>query len=294
PGLRQQKLRGSPSLELSYKNRLECCRSYQPGGPAVMANSIAVKSLNHKGREGSGSCAGREELFLALDQIPCDLLQRFCTWFKTLQLCEGVADQFLCFLYRGVQSKQCGISRLLGCGVLTRRFAELFRSLGDVQHVVNDLKGQPDSQSESAQVLDFALFGSAVKAASHQAGGDQGGCLGAMNVFQHLRGGLGMFRFEIDDLTADHAVDSAGAAGSLLDDFDARFGGTLQARQDFVGPRLQRVSSQNGDGLAKYLVAGRAPAAQVVIVESGQIIVDKGVRVQHLQCRTQFLDTDRQ
>ena len=72
-----------------------------------------------------------------------------------------------------------------------------------------------------------------------------------------------VFGFEVDDLAADHAVNGAGATGNFFDDANTRVGRATQARKDFVGLGLERVSRQNGDCFAECLVAGGAPAAEV-------------------------------
>src|SRR5271157_4187694 len=58
-------------------------------------------------------------------------------------------------------------------------------------------------------------------------------------------------------------------------------------------PSLQRVAGKDGGGLAVGFVAGGTPAAQVVVVERGQVVVDERVGVQHLQRRAQLLDAER-
>jgi len=82
-------------------------------------------------------------------------------------------------------------------------------------------------------------------------------------------------------------------AGNLLDDAHAEVGRAAQPGQDFVGVGLQGVPSQNGRGLAVHFVAGGLPAAQVIVVEGGKVVMDEGVGVQHLQRRRQFFHTIR-
>ena len=59
-------------------------------------------------------------------------------------------------------------------------------------------------------------------------------------------------------------------------------GGHVEAGQHFEGAGLQRVAGEDGDGFAEGHVAGGLAAAQVVVVERGQIVVDERVGVQHL------------
>jgi hypothetical protein len=54
--------------------------------------------------------------------------------------------------------------------------------------------------------------------------------------------------------------------------------------------RLQRVSGKYGDGFAEGFVAGGASAAQVVVIERGQIVVDQGICVKHFERGADSLD----
>ena len=62
-------------------------------------------------------------------------------------------------------------------------------------------------------------------------------------------------------------------------------------RDGLEGEGLERVAGEDGDGLAEGDVAGRLAAAQVVVVERGEIVVDERVGVQHLERGTQFGDS---
>ncbi len=73
------------------------------------------------------------------------------------------------------------------------------------------------------------------------------------------------------------------ACATLGDDGDTRVGGALQLGEYFVCVSLQTVSGKYRDGLAKNLVSRRTAAAEVVVVEGGQIVVDERVGVQHLE-----------
>ena len=70
-------------------------------------------------------------------------------------------------------------------------------------------------------------------------------------------------------------------------------GGAVEPGQHFKGAGLQRVAGQNGDGLAEGHVAGGLAAAQIVVVQSRQVVVDQRVGVQHLEGRAQPLDSLR-
>ena len=95
-----------------------------------------------------------------------------------------------------------------------------------------------------------------------------------MDVFEGGEVGLLVLGFEVNDLAADHAVDGAGGVGDFPDDGDARLGWARDLRQHLVSLGLQGVSGQDRDGLAESFVAGGTSAAQVVVIERGQVVVD--------------------
>jgi hypothetical protein len=49
------------------------------------------------------------------------------------------------------------------------------------------------------------------------------------------------------------------------------------------GESLERVSCEDGDGFAEDDVAGGLAAAEVVVIEGGEVVVDEGLSVNHLQ-----------
>ena len=59
-------------------------------------------------------------------------------------------------------------------------------------------------------------------------------------------------------------------------------------------PCLQRIADQDGGRLVECLVAGRPAAAQIVIIQRGEIVVDQRIGVQHLQRRAEFFNLLRQ
>ena len=56
----------------------------------------------------------------------------------------------------------------------------------------------------------------------------------------------------------------------------------MQPREHFIRLRLQRVPGEDGDGFAIDDMARGLAAAQIIIVERGQIVVDKRIGVKHL------------
>jgi hypothetical protein len=100
--------------------------------------------------------------------------------------------------------------------------------------------------------------------------------------------------FKIFDLSANHSVNGASAPSYLFNDFYAIFRGALQPRQDFIRLRLKRVAGKDRQGFPKDDVAGWLAAAEIVIVERRQIVMNERLCMQHFQCAAQFFHAFRQ
>ncbi len=68
----------------------------------------------------------------------------------------------------------------------------------------------------------------------------------------------------------------------------------LQPRQHLVGERLQGIAGEDRRRLAVSLVAGGTAAAQVIVIERRQVVMDQRIGVDHLQGRADFLHAHRQ
>ena len=133
-----------------------------------------------------------------------------------------------------------------------------------------------------------------IDAARDDADADERAGLGAMDGFDEFGRGLKVFAFDVEYLAADHAIDSAYGIGDKTDDLDGRGGRRVEPGQNFEGAGLQRVSGEDGNGFAEGHVAGGLAAAQVVVVERGQIVVDERIGVKHFDGCAEPLDASRQ
>ncbi len=84
-----------------------------------------------------------------------------------------------------------------------------------------------------------------------------------------------MLAFEIEHLAADHALDGARSFRDELHDADCGVRRTTKRTQDGVGECLQGVAGEDGDGFSVNYVTGGLAAAEIVVVERGQIVVDE-------------------
>lgn len=93
--------------------------------------------------------------------------------------------------------------------------------------------------------------------------------------------------FNIHHLAADHPIGSSGF-GKLLNRPQLPLGGKFQngPGSGFKSIGQQAVPSQEGNCFPIGDMAGGFPPPQVVVVHTRQVIVDQGIGVDHLQCRS--------
>ncbi len=60
-------------------------------------------------------------------------------------------------------------------------------------------------------------------------------------------------------------------------------GGNAKVGEHFIGLGLERVAGEDGGGFAEGDVAGGLAAAEVVVVERGQVVVDERIGVEHFE-----------
>ena len=92
-----------------------------------------------------------------------------------------------------------------------------------------------------------------------------------------------MLAFEVQHLAPDHAVYSADGAGNQPDNLNGGSRRAIEPGQYLKRAGLQRVTGEDGDGFTKSLVAGGLAAAQIVVVQGRQIVMNQRIGVKHLQ-----------
>ena len=95
-----------------------------------------------------------------------------------------------------------------------------------------------------------------------------------------------LLRFEVEDLPADHASETGGARQG-----EDEFGANLRVlvgcgvRRHVEGISQQSVADKNRGGLAIGLVGGRPSPPQIIIVEGGEVVMNEGIAMDHLDRR---------
>ena len=79
------------------------------------------------------------------------------------------------------------------------------------------------------------------------------------------------------------AYAGADGEGDFAEDGDGGGGRCGECGDGLEGEGLEGVAGEDGDGFAEDDVAGGLAAAEVVVVERGQVVVDEGVGVEHLE-----------
>src|SRR6266700_1733067 len=103
-----------------------------------------------------------------------------------------------------------------------------------------------------------------------------------MNILQHLRIDWFAFGLDIRNLAANHSVNRAGGSSNFHDDGGAALCGGGCCTDCFERQSQESIPREDGGGLAEFLVASRFAAAEVIVVQSRQIIVNQGIGVDEL------------
>src|SRR5262245_40971216 len=94
------------------------------------------------------------------------------------------------------------------------------------------------------------------------------------------------FGLQIEDLPSDHSVSRSERGSKNGRGMDEGFGRKAAAiRNHLERERQERVTGQNGRGFSKLLVARWTSTPEVVVGHSGQIIVNQGIGMHHLDRR---------
>ena len=101
-----------------------------------------------------------------------------------------------------------------------------------------------------------------------------------MDGFEKGSSGRLALAFHVVDLAADHAADGAGGGGEFFD--QAGLDGVIgmgEFAEDFKGQGEERVPGKDGHGIAEDDVVGGAAPPEIVVIESGQIVMNQRISV---------------
>jgi len=168
-----------------------------------------------------------------------------------------------------------------GFRILAGGLAERGAVGGGVEDVVNDLKGEAEMAAGGAERGKRRRVGVRAKAAQDERSFDHGGGFVEMDEFEPGGGRAGFFLGEdVFHLPADE-VRAAGGGGECAHERGGE-AGRVVFDEEREGVGEQGVTGKNGGGLVELFVRGGVPAAKVVVVHRGQVVVDEGVSVHAL------------
>src|SRR6516162_621176 len=97
-------------------------------------------------------------------------------------------------------------------------------AVSSVEDVVDDLKSQADTVAVDSNLCEILLRGTAQISADPDACPDQGACFRAMNGFEFAFTGRRNFRLNVQDMSGNHATDTARSTAEHRYDMQHPFG----------------------------------------------------------------------
>ena len=107
-----------------------------------------------------------------------------------------------------------------------------------------------------------------------------------MDQFQLIQRQRALFAFDIQHLSGTHTIFSR-APAELQRSGSAHFSGIVGGQNGLKGGSLEGVARQHRIRLTEHHMIGGLAPAQVVIVHTGQIVVNQRIGVQHLHAAAQ-------
>lgn len=163
--------------------------------------------------------------------------------------------------------------------IFSGAFSELFAGLGDVENVVNDLEGESEGLTEAGEVFEFFRGGVSRHGTEADGGGDKGGGFILMDVAKLGWGNFFTFAFDVNDLTSDECLATAGLGKFRNNGLHGVAFSGGGAGGDGEGFGEECVSSEYGGTFSEYFMGGGFSATKVVIIHAGKVVVDEGVGV---------------
>ena len=195
---------------------------------------------------------------------------------------QGRLVVLFCQTARAVQPIQRNKGRLFHLPVAAHRLAQFLGGGGDIQNVIHDLEYEPQFRRVGHERRRRAFRSAGGKAPQPDRRADQRpGLMGVQSEELLFRRFAGLVVF-VQFLAVEHAAGTA-RFGQGSRRLCAAFRRQRSVCDHLKGGRHQRVRSQQRHRLPKLLMAAGAAAAEIVIVHAGQVVMDQGIAMQHLQ-----------
>src|SRR5271157_1036280 len=153
-----------------------------------------------------------------------------------------------------------------------------------IEQVISNLKCETQRFSVLREVFKFLTRGLARHCPNPYCGSNECSSLVAMDIFKYTSCAFFPVIEHIYDLSGNHPL-CPGCVGYFVKHLPSK-GCRCRRSEARVchhpeGFGQQRVSCEQGDRFAKHLVTRRSAPAQVIVVYAREVIVDKGIRMNH-------------
>ncbi len=189
-----------------------------------------------------------------------DTIEVFAFFAEDGEGIEGFFGEARGFFFRLLEAEDGRVGGFIDGFVFAGGFAELLGGLGDVEDVVDDLKGEAEIVAEDGKGFELARGGIGGHATESEGGGEEGGCFVFVNAHELGFGEILSFALKIKDLPADEFF-GATAFGELEEDVLERIAFGLRGLgEDGEGFGQKGITNEDGHAFAVDFM-GSGPAA---------------------------------
>ena len=184
-----------------------------------------------------------------------------------------------------IEPDQGRISELVEGPVASDSLAQLLRGGSLVQDIVGNLEGEPDLLAEDLEMLTLDGVASSEDSADAATCPDESPGFSGMDRLQ-----VGLIASTLLGLDIEHfAADKSERTRSMGESPDASgdlTGIVAATSKDLETEGKEGVSGKNRHGFAELDMARWSPAAQIVVVDGGEVVVDEAEAMNQLNCAT--------
>ncbi len=226
-----------------------------------------------------GTASERSVSVFADEQSVGEGAQGFSFSFESIEGTECATGEICGGLSGFFEAEECGVGCFDGFDVFAGGFAEFLSALGDIEDVIDDLKSEAETGTELRERIH--LGGGCICTHGTEAEGcrEEGSRFCGMDEAEcGWRDGFA-FVLEIEDLTSNELC-RPGSHRQLAHECGGRVTFCAgMARDDFECNGQESIAGEDGNPFAEIFVVGGAPAPEIVVVHTGQIVMDERVSV---------------
>lgn len=222
---------------------------------------------------------GSENLKLSVEKVVGDLLESSSFLPENGKSIERFLGQAAGFRFRFFEAHDGRVGCFIDRFILAGGFAQLFSRLGHVEDVIDDLKGEAKVVAKSGERFELSWGCIRRHASQAQGSGKESRSFIFVNTDELRFAEVLALSFEIEDLSTNEFF-RATTDRELKHDVLERIALSLWGLgEDGEGLGKEGVAGENSHAFAINLMRGRAPAAEVIVIHAGEIIVNERVSV---------------